>query len=288
MTSYARYDDAWLRSQANWYADPDRFTVDTPTDQAHGDKSDAPPPLMMDAPVLQSGGEIFSDVKIETFHELAPALPIDQTPVKGHGTPEESGHGHGGITTPGADIGNLASRRGLSEGAAKRETSSTTPYQFFNEIFFGYFTKGFEPPPITHGNGDAVLRRGLNGYPENDGDGGRPTAWSVDQDIEIVGGTWRRGDYESSNVDRDLTPPNRRHGEVKMVEADIVTIIGDAPPPAKSDVYASPWSSLQKFMPKRRRVGGIRRDPGPWDEDIVANASEMPSYGVSSDGLVAR
>jgi len=284
----ARYEGAWLRSQADWYADPDRFTVNTPTDPAHGDKSDAPPPLMMDAPVLQSGGEIYSDAIIQGYTELPPAMPIDHTPVQGQGTPEESGHGHGGITTPGADIGLLASRRGLDEGAAKRATSSTTPYRFFNENFFGFFTKGFEPPPITQGPGDAVLRRGLNGYPENDGEGGRPTAWNVDADIAIVGGTWRRGDYEGSNVQRDFTPPNRRHGEVKMVEADIITIIGDAPPPSKSDTYASPFSSLQKFLPKRRKVGPLRQDPGPWDEDIVANTAGITSLAPSSDGLVAR
>ena len=145
-----------------------------------------------------------------------------------------------------------------------------------------------EPPPITQGPaGDAVLRRGLNGYPENDGDGGRPTSWSVQEDIETVGGTWRRGDYEQSNIQRRFRPPFRRHGEVKMVEADIVTIIGDAPPPDKPDVYASPFSSMAKFMPKRRRVMGIRRDPGAWDEDLQARE---PSYeGMASvDGMVIQ
>lgn len=283
----ARYQGAWLRSQQEWYVDPERFTVDTATDPRHGDKTDAPPPLMMDAPVMPGGGEIATDAYMQEYTGLPVATEIDRTPVQGQGNPEETGHGYGGLTTPGADIKDIAAMRGQDVGAAKRSTSSSPVYQFFNEVFFGYFTKGFEPPPITQGMGDAVLRRGLNGYPDNDGEGGRPTSWNVDNDIAIVGGTWRRGDYEGSNVDRDFTPPDRRHGEVKMVENDHSTIIGDAPPPAKSDVYASPFSSLQKFMPKRRRVSGVRQDPGAWDEDLMATPT-FPVSAPSVDGMVAR
>lgn len=287
MTTLARYEGAWLRSQADWYGEQERFTVSKPTDPAHGDKSEAPPPLMMDAPRLQGGGEIVTDAIFEVYDVIADATLIDETPVGGHGTPEATGHGFGGLTTPGADIGSLASRRGTDVGAAKDATSDSPILRKFDENYFSFRTKGMEPPPITQGPGDAVLRRGLNGYPDNDGDGGRPTSWSVQDDIDIVGGTWRRGDYEGSNVQRNFRPPNRRHGEVKMVEADIVTIIGDAPPPDKSDVYASPFSSLAKFMPKRRKVMGIRRDPGPWDEDLQARE---PSYEgqVSVDGMVVQ
>jgi len=277
-----RYTDAWARTATEWYGDYDRFTVSGPTDPAHGDKSEAPPPLMMDAPILQSGGEIITDVVWEQFEHLPPSIVIDETPVQGQGTPEASGHGVGGLTTPGADIIDLAARRGDGYGADKRATRTTPVYRFFNETFFGYFTRGFEPPPITHGAVSPVYIRGINGFPANDGDGGRPTSWTVEAE------SWHRGEYESSNVQRDFTPPNRVHGQVKMVEPDIVTIIGDVQPPEQSDVYATPFSTLQRFLPTRRRVRGIRRDPGPWDEDLMAMESGGVIYPGSADGMVGQ
>lgn len=278
-----RYADAWARQSRDWYGEEERFTVSTPTDPAHGDKSDAPPPLLMDAPTLQGEGEVYTDADWEQYEPLPPATLIDETPVQGQGTPEESGHGYGGLTRPGASQGELGAARGRDVGAHKRQTTTTPVYQFWNEVFFGFFTKGYEPPPITQGANNPVFIRGINGHPVNNGPQGRPTAWSVDGD------GWRRGDYEGSNVDRDLSPPNRTHGEVKMVEADIVTIIGDQPPPpGQGDTYASPFSSLQKFMPKRRHVRGMRRDPGPWDEDLVAAPPAGEIASTSADGMVVN
>jgi len=277
-----RFQDAWVRSQTEWYGDYDRFTVSGPTDPAHGDKSDAPPPLMMDAPVLQTGGEIITDVMWENYEHLPPATPIDETPVEGQGTPAESGHGYGGITRTSATQGDLGAARGRDVGAHKRATRTTPTYRFFNDYFFGFFTRGFEPPPITERPGAPVFIRGINAHAVNNGPQGRPTAWSVDGD------GWKRGDYEGSNVNRDFTPPNRRHGEFKMVEPDIVTIIGDVAPPDRWDPYAAPVSTLQRFLPRRRRVRGIRRDPGPWDEDLQAlpPAGQITTSGA--DGMVVN
>lgn len=277
--SIARYEGAWRRQASEWYPDPDRFTVHGPPDPGHGDKREAPAPLMMDAPVLQGGGEIFTDATWENHEHLPPSVLIDSEPVEGHGTPEQSGHGYGGTYRIGASTAELGAVRGRDRGAAKKQTSDSPKYRFFNEVFFGFFTRGFEPPPITTNPGNPVFIRGINGHPLNNGPQERPTAWTVEGD------GWRRGDYEGSNVDRDFTPPNRRHGEVRMVEPDIITIIGDAPPPSKPDVYASPFSSLQKFLPKRRRVSGMRRDPGPFDEDMVAQSTPV-TVSQSADGMV--
>lgn len=281
----ARYTDAWLKTQ--FAPDPDRFTVHTPPDPGHGDKSDAQAPtIMMDAPVLQGGGEVhLGDSLFENMHNIAPPVRIDKTPIDGSGPPSERGHGYGGTTRPlsqdeGYGRGILGMLRGRDLGAAKRETSQFgRPYRFFNEQWFGTQTTGMEPPPITEGSGDRVLRRGLNAYPENDGDSGRPRAWTVNMP------SWKRGLYIGSNVNRDFTPPHRTHGQVRMVRPDIVTIIGDAPPPDKPDKYASPFSSLQKFMPKRRKIRGIRRVPTPFDEDIVANAPD-PFVSGGADGMI--
>jgi hypothetical protein len=277
----ARYTGVWAATAAQVYEDPERFTVNTPPDPTHGDNTDATAPLMMDAPVLPSGGEIHTDVIVEETDGLPAPIFIDDTPVDGQGTAEHAGHGFGGTTRLGVTSGQLAGPRGDDKGAARRATSDSPTYRFFNETFFGYFTKGFEPPPITVGINNPVFIRGINSHPVNNGPQDRPTAWSVEGD------GWKRGDYESSNVERDFHPPLRHHREIKYVEPDIVTIIGDAPPPDKSDTYASPFSSLQKFMPKRRRVRGMRRQPGAWDEDLVALPAGEISTG-SADGMVVN
>jgi hypothetical protein len=281
-----RFTNAWARQQTDWYGDPDRFTVSSETDPAHGDKGEAPPPLMMDAATAQPGGEIATDVKWENYDHLEPSLTIDEEPVGGQGSPEATGHGYGGITQPGADIGILSAMRGRDRGAAKRKTSSEVTYKLFSDLFFGFFSKGWEPPPITHNPGNPVFIRGINSHAVNNGPQARPDAWSVTDEAGNTGG-WKRGDYEGSAVQRDFSPPYRRVGQVKMVEADIVTIIGDAPPPNQSDTYASPFSSLQKFMPTFRRVRGIRREPGPWDEDLQATDVGV-AQPTGADGLVVN
>jgi hypothetical protein len=259
-----RYTGAWARSATQWYEDPDRFTVSGPTDPAHGDKANAPPPLMMDAPTLHDTGDIYTDAIWENYHNLPPSDPIDRTPAEGQGPPGESGHGYGGVFRITATDAELANARGRDLGASRRATQTTPVYKKHDETFFGTHTIGFDPPPITHISNNPGLIRGINGYPANDGSGGRPGSWRVNAP------SWRRGDYYQENVQRDFSPPDRRHGQFKMVEVDSVTIIGDQPPPDQWDPYAPPVSSLQRFLPWRRRVRGIRRDPGPWDEDMQA------------------
>lgn len=282
-----RYTDAWMRSQAQWYDDPDRFTVNTRPDEAHGDKSDAPPPLMMDAPVLQAGGDVLTDTIWENYQHLPPATLIDETPIEGQGNPAEVGHGFGGVFLPGASEAVLGAARGRDTGAARRATTTTPTYKFFSDAFFGFFTRGFDRPPITQNSGNPVFIRGINGHPVNNGPQGRPTAWTVNSDDEQISNSARKGDYEGSAVQRDFSPPHRVHGQFKMVEPDIVTIIGDVPPPDKPDTYASPFSTLQRFLPTRRRVRGIRRDPGPWDEDLQAMGPVL-TMAQSVDGLVVN
>lgn len=250
---------------------------------------------MMDAPTSQGGGEIYTDALWENFDWLEPALTIDEERADGQGNPQDVGHGFGGITQPGADIGKLAFMRGQDRGAATKKTTSSTTYKFFNDLYFGIFGRGFEPPPISHNPGNPVFTRGINSFAHNNGPQGRPTAWTVGDEAGNEGG-WKRGFYEQSNVQRDAFQPNRQipidypaaRGEtIKYVEADIVTIIGDAPPPHQSDVYASPFSSLQRFLPTRRRVRGIRREPGPWDEALQAT-DPATSYPSGNDGMVVN
>lgn len=285
-----KYTNAW-RQQQQFYPEGERFTVQTPPDPGHGDMSELPNAVVMqDAPTMPDGGEIYSDSIFENYKHLPTSTLVDRTPVEGHGTGNERGRGYGGSTLPtGSDVhygrGLLGRRRGEDLGADKKGNSEFgRPYRFITDKFFGLLTDGFNPPPITQGVGDRILRRGLNAYPENDGDGGRtrgigPGSWTVNDP------SWRRGWYLNSNVNRDFTPPNRTHTVARMVRPDIVTIVTSAPPPARSDKYASPFNSLAKFMPKRRHIRGARVVPGPWDDQEVANA--QPTFEITPiDGMV--
>lgn len=299
--SSTRYEGAWRSKQVSPYPDEDRFTVQTPPDPGHGDRSELPNAVVMqDAPAGPGvGGEISTDAYWENFKHLPKSDPIDDTPINGTGTGSYRGHGYGGLytplsqdepsspdpnRTPGYGRGLLGLMRARSLGAARRATRQNPKYQFWNEKWFTAITEGLRELPIQLGPADTVLRRGINGYPENDGDGGRNRgngshSWKVEDP------SWKLGTYMGTNIQRDLTPPNRTHGEVKMVHPHIVTIIGDAPPPDTSDKYSNPFSSLQKFLPKRRRVSGLRRVPGQWDEDIVANAA-TPTDLPGADGML--
>jgi len=277
----SQFRDTWARSQAAIVGnDPDRFTVATPTDPGHGDSSEAPAPLMMDAPVAQGGGELYSDAFFENRGGIPRSTLVDRTPVEGSGNPEMTGHGYGGSYVPGESIAKLAFYRGRDDGAADRHTRTDTKYRKSDDDFYGLSIDASRDVPLTRmAPGNPVFIRGINGHPVNDGESGRPWGWSVNQP------SWHLGVYEESKINRRFEPPSMHRTVVKPVEADIVTIIGDAPPPDKSDTYASPFSSLQRFMPGRRKVRGIRRDPGPFDEDMQAqNSPEFGGYGV--DGLV--
>lgn len=285
-----KFTDAWKNNQ-QFYPEGERFTVQTAPDPGHGSKAEESNAVVMqDAPVLQGGGELFGDYLFENAMHLPPATEIDTTPVEGAGTPEDRGHGYGGIFAPLSTAlnygrGYLGAVRGRDLGAPDVATKEPgRPYRFASDLFFGFLLHGFDAPPITEGPGDKVLRRGLNAYPENDGDGGRVRAigsgsWRVNSP------SWRSGWYLGSNIQRDFLPPNRTHDKARMVRPNIVTIVTSAPPPTVSDKYASPFNSLAKFRPMARKARGLRRVPGPWDEQAIADAA--PSYEVApADGMV--
>jgi hypothetical protein len=292
----ARYTGAWLAAQAEQYEDPDRFTVEPAPDPAHGWTDDAPDAavVMQTAPTLQGGGEISTDATIEERYGRPPADPIDRTPTAGHAAKASppGGHFHLSHTTP-----SMAGVRGADMGAVRREVGQLgRPFRFPTEQWFGLTVEGSAAPPITEGAGDEVLRRGLNAYPDNTGPGGRVRAAGPGRTPagRAGRGSWAgsgflRGRYDDlvTNVQRHFKVPNRTHKRFRVVHPDVVTYVGDAPPPDKSDKYASPFSKLQRFglNVTRTRKPGMRRAPGPWDEAVVASAPTV-SGGVSVDGLV--
>lgn len=268
-----RYTGTWLQRQ--FYPEHERFTVHTPPDPGHGDLSDASHVTTnMDAPLSQPGGEIHSDALFENYNTLPAADPIDRTPTGSGGTKRVVDNGHfGSPTSPKASITETSNARGQDMGAPKRGTGDTIPLLghgwLDHEQPFTVISEGMRTTPMANqGSGYEVLRRGLNADPINDGDSGRDDAWTVDAP------SWKLGRYIATNIQRRFQFPSLSRGEVKYAQERTVTIIGDAPPPEKSTKYDSPYSTLQRFMPKRVPLtGGIRRQPGPWDEPvIVANA----------------
>lgn len=301
----ARYTDAWLKLQFD--PDPDRFTVETPPDPGHGDVTEPSQAVVMqDAPILQGGGEIVTDALFEELTHLSPSVPVDSTPV-GHGVPR-TGHGSppGGTTRPlSAEEGYgrqvMGGLRGTDHGAAiAGMIDPGRPYRFYDDDMFGYTSEGADDTPLSGMPGSPILVRGLNAYDANDGTGGRTRQLTVrahgaTKDIPVSSWrvnapSWKRGLYLGSNVQRGaFHPPRRTHREHHYGLPNVVTIVGDAPPPDKPDKYASPFSSLQRFglNTARTRVPASRRIPGPWDEAIVvANTDKAVPDSQSADGWV--
>jgi hypothetical protein len=290
----ARYTGLWLAQQAQAYEEPERFTVEPPPDPAHAASAEAPAEaqVMQRAPIMQGGGEIITDAIIEERDGRPPADTIDRTPTVGPGASDTP---PGGFYRPSDTPPQMALLRGLDLGAPRRATGQRgRPFQFPSEQYFGLSIDGSAAPPITHGPGDDVLRRGLNAYPENDGPGGRtrPAGPGRTPAGRAGRGSWRGsgwnlGRYQPlvTNVQRNFKVPNRTHRRFRVVHPDIAAYVGDSPP--ATDRYSSPFSRLQRFGLNfaRTREPGMRRSPGPWDEAIVAGAPTV-SGGVSVDGLV--
>ena len=291
-----RYTGLWLQQQAQAYEDPERFTVEPPPDPSHAASADAPPEaiVMQSAPVLQGGGEIITDAVVEERTGRIPSDPIDHTPTVGPQAADTPPGGFYRLTDIPPDMALL---RGLDLGSVRRESGQLgRPYQFPSEQYFGLSVQGEDAPPITQGAGDTILRRGLNAYGENQGPGARVRAPGAGRTPagragrgSWSGSGWRKGVYAPlvTNVQRHFKVPNRTHRRFRVVHPDVVTYVGDAPPPDKPDKYASPFSKLQRFGLNvgRTRQPGMRRAPGPWDEAVVAGAPTV-SGGVTVDGLV--
>jgi hypothetical protein len=288
------FKGTWLRQQ--WQADPDRFTVEGAPDPDHGNRDEPSNAVVMqDAPLLQGGGEIVTDACMEQDYPTAKTVVIDETPV-GHGPPpQQAGHGYGGWfgfldATEGYGNGILGALRGRDLGAARRGTVQVgRPWRFWDDTYFGTTTEGADGSPLADEGGPAVLVRGLNAYAANNGDGGR-TRGNGSHSWRVNTPTWKRGLYLGSNVQRGaFHPPIRTHHDMKYNQPNIVTIVGDAPPPARPDKYSSPFGSLQQFglnIPGRRRPA-MRRQPEPWDNEIVtANTDRARIEGQVADSLV--
>jgi hypothetical protein len=113
---------------------------------------------------------------------------------------------------------------------------------------------------------DAARRIGKNADP------------SVNPSDASYGGLgYRPGHYRQWNLWRKMAPPFRIHDQ-RVAALNVVTAIGDAPPPLPASPYNSPFSSLARV---RRTVNirpGLRRVPEQFDEAVISDGSEQPTY----------
>jgi hypothetical protein len=96
-------------------------------------------------------------------------------------------------------------------------------------------------------------------------------------DVSYGGLGYRPGHYRQWNLWRNMAPPFRIH-DARVAALNIVTAIGDAPVPQPASPYNSPFSSLARI---RRTVNvrpGIRRIPEQFDEAVISDGSEYPTF----------
>lgn len=92
-------------------------------------------------------------------------------------------------------------------------------------------------------------------------------------DASYGGLGYRPGHYRQWNLWRKMAPPFRSHDQ-RAAALNVVTAIGDAPPPRPASPYNSPFSSLARV---RRTVNArpqLRRIPERFDEAVMTDGSE--------------
>lgn len=264
----ARYSRAWANMQ--FAQDPQHGVLPEP-DPEHRKKGAGDPNPAWNAPVYQDSGQIGTDVLPggvnHEGHDVPPTVPlIDRTPTT---------HVDGGEFSAFNTQYELQEAHNKDRGAALKERYQANAYEFFNERYYDAWLDGSPAPAITEGVKAAYVR-GINSAEVNNGPSGRTRAWS---------GRWRAGRYQYHNVNRNFSPPRRQH-DYRFVQPNVVTHIGDAPPPDKPDTYSSPFSSLQRFIKDIKTKPMARRVPPPFDEDLIYDGSaDVPQAPVGYDGF---
>jgi hypothetical protein len=267
----ARYEGAWARQQ--FTEDADRFTVETGPDPEHRRPGAGDPNPSWNAPVYADVGQFATDVIPGGVHTeaLDPPPPVrvldDTTP----------GHQAGYVGDAYSQPGTLQAAHALDEGAHVRNRYHPDGFQFDHEHYYDLWLDGSHAPAIVD-RAQGPYGRGLTSAPMNNvgNERARPGRSGV---------IWRAGRYQWHNINRRFTPPRRAH-DFRWLRPDVVTHIGDAPPPAKPDQYSSPFSSLQRFRTDLKSRPMLRRVPAPFDEDLIYDGSNTaPQMPVGYDGF---
>jgi hypothetical protein len=268
-----RYEGAWARTQLFEREGVERFTVETGPDPEHRRPGAGDPNPSWDAPVYADAGQFATDivpggVMSEALEPPPPVTLLDQT------TP---GHQAGYVGDAYSQPLTLQAAHEVDEGAHVKNRYFTDAFELWNEHYYDAWQDGSPAPAIVE-RAQGPYGRGINSAPMNNtgNERDRPGRTGV---------AWRPGRYQWHNVNRDFSPPRRAHG-FRWVRPDVVTHIGDAPPPAKPDQYSSPFSSLQRFRTDIKSRPMLRRVPAPFDEDLIYDGSAaVPQAPVGYDGF---
>jgi hypothetical protein len=251
----------------------DRFTVETGPDPEHQRPGAADPNPSWNAPVYGDVGQFATDVVPGGVHSEAHQVPA-QVQVLDETTP---GHQAGYVGDAYSHPATLQAAHRVDEGAHVRNRYHPDAFEFAHEHYYDATVEG-SPAPAIVDRAQGPYGRGLSSAPMNNAGNERDRPGRS-------GVVWRPGVYRWHNVNRDFTPPRRAH-DFRWLRPDVVTYIGDAPPPAKPDQYSSPFSSLQRFRRDIKSRPMLRRVPAPFDEDLIYDGSNAaPQLPVGYDGF---
>lgn len=247
----ARYTGAWARSQQA-ERDPQHGVLPT-TDPRHATPGDQDPNPNWKAPVYPDPGDNNQVLGADDWKMAPHPGPIDRTPQS---------HTDGGVYSTFNTPQELQATHDDERGAGRRSRFDIPLYEFEHEHYYSARFDG-SPPPAMASRAGLPHVRGIGANPLNNGPSGRnrPGRDNV---------TPRPGVYQWSNVNRDFAPP-RRTKDYRFVRPNVVTEIGDAPPPDKPDTYSSPFSALQRMILDIKDKPMSRRVPAPFDEDLIVD-----------------
>lgn len=297
-----KYTDTWANRQ--YVTDPERLSrhARSAEDVRRGHEGFSEVDLQATAPESALSGEVITDAQVDGGNTPA----IDQTPSfggRGRKWTRLDSAGPEGVAqrTGPIDLGVgawlfdraqeivmmvQAAARGRDYGAGTASTKVFMPHgphgQMYDEERPFVTTEGYLTTPMATtdpGDAHAVLRRGLNADPINDGDVGRPLSWKVDQVP-----SFRPARYVHTPLQRSFKPTRQMPtDQVQINPAHTPQVIVDIPTPSVSSKGGTLFSSLQKFVPKAVPIGGLNRTPSPWYESAVAtaepdNPGRLPDY----------
>jgi len=265
----ARYEGAWARLQL-FEEEPDTGVLQYP-DAEHRTPGGGPVNPSTKAPTYADVGQFGTDI-VPGGVDHEGIDPPAVVPIMDRTTP---GHAAGYVGNANTDPLILQEAHDYDEGAALRDSFDHRVWENVPEHYYDLTLDGSPPPAIT-ARITPPYGRGVNSAPANNAgnERNRPGRTGV---------VPRPGVYHWHGVNREFSPPRVAH-DFRWVRPDVVTHIGDAPPPTNPDRYSSPFSSLERFRTDLKSRPMLRRVPAPFDEDLIYDGSEAPAQAAVDTG----
>lgn len=226
---------------SSWTVASSRHSDDEPVDVRQANTIEAPP--------LQPTGP---------GAELAPPSGLE-----GRGRIDNTPQAHAGVPMhPGMTLDESYRVHSERLGADVRETVDLPRVLFWNESYPVTLTRDMDAPPAARGAADRPdLTRGLNAFAANN------------PGKEMYGGEgWRRAIWQRPATVHRLRLPERRH-RFRVITQWAAKTDADTPG-ERGTVYAVPWSSLARFVPRDFSRPRMRRTPPQIDEAVKSDGLE--------------